>query len=165
MSDSFQLWEAAGKPGSLEAVCPQRFQKPLAPHLAAQAEGKTINETLLFEGGQQLPVKNHDFLLIEGAGGLLSPISENLYVADLALKFGLPLLIVAPNELGVINQVLQTITTAKHYFDEPLPVAGLILNQTTPPQTNHDLSQDSNFLAATKAARFTDSLFASICSK
>src|SRR5690606_5011568 len=38
--DALDLWEAAGRPGSLDEVCPQRFLAPLAPHLAARAEGR-----------------------------------------------------------------------------------------------------------------------------
>ena len=48
--DALRLWEAAGKPGELDAVCPQRFEAPLAPHLAARKEGKEIDNELLREG-------------------------------------------------------------------------------------------------------------------
>ncbi len=44
------LWEAAGRPGDLEHACPQRFEAPLAPHLAAQAEGRTIDVDLSAAG-------------------------------------------------------------------------------------------------------------------
>ena len=45
--DAVALWEAAGRPGDLEHVCPQRFAAPLAPHLAARAEGREIDAGLL----------------------------------------------------------------------------------------------------------------------
>ena len=45
--DAVALWEAAGRPGDLEHVCPQRFEAPLAPHLAAQAEGRQLDTDLL----------------------------------------------------------------------------------------------------------------------
>src|SRR3989304_8016589 len=48
--DALLLWNAAGQPGDLDRVCPQCFQAPLAPHLAARAEGKEINRTLLRDG-------------------------------------------------------------------------------------------------------------------
>ena len=44
------LWEAAGRPGALEQVCPQRFAAPLAPHLAAAAEGREWTRELLRRG-------------------------------------------------------------------------------------------------------------------
>ena len=46
--------------------------------------------------------------LVEGAGGLMSPLGEEEYVADLALAFGFPLVIVTRNALGTINHTLQT---------------------------------------------------------
>ena len=48
--DAAILWEAAGRPGDLDHVCPQRFAAPLAPHLAARAEGRQIDAGLLRSG-------------------------------------------------------------------------------------------------------------------
>src|SRR4051794_2731996 len=48
--DAMALWEAAGRPGELKAVCPQRFAAALAPHLAAKAERKQIDSKLLRRG-------------------------------------------------------------------------------------------------------------------
>ena len=139
--DAVILWEAAGRPGRLERVCPQRFVAPLAPHLAAQAEGKRIDQRLL-RSGLEYWRKRSDVLLVEGAGGLLSPLGEEQYVADLACDFGFPLLVVAKNVLGAINQTLQTLVVAAAY-DAGLPIAGVVLNNPTPP--DDDLSRQSNF--------------------
>jgi len=59
----------------------------------------------------------------------MSPLSDDDYNADLAADLGLPLVIVAANELGVINATLQTIITARAVAPQ-LPIAGVILNQT-----------------------------------
>jgi dethiobiotin synthetase len=109
--DAVQLWQAAGRPGDLDQVCPQRFLAPLAPPLAARAEGRRIDADLLRSG---LEVWKHrsDIVLVEGAGGLMSPLGDEDYVADLAFDCGFPLIVVAPNVLGVINQTLQTLITA-----------------------------------------------------
>src|SRR5262249_44981080 len=48
--DALTLWQAAGSPGDLEHVCPQRFIAPLAPHIAAEAEGKKLDAQLLRTG-------------------------------------------------------------------------------------------------------------------
>src|SRR6187200_222074 len=48
--DAVALWEAAGRPGTLEQVCPQLFAAPLAPHLAARDEGRRVDPRLLREG-------------------------------------------------------------------------------------------------------------------
>ena len=48
--DAVALWEAAGRPGKLGSVCPQLFEAPLAPHLAAQAAGQNVDAGLLRQG-------------------------------------------------------------------------------------------------------------------
>lgn len=124
--DAVQLWQSAGKPKTVAEVCPQVFQAPLAPHVAARAEGREVDEGLL-TSGLRAWTYDCDLVLVEGAGGLLSPISESLYNADLALEFGYPLILVVPNRLGVINDTLQTVFTAKNYRGG-LPIAGIVLN-------------------------------------
>ncbi len=138
--DAVELWEAAGKPGRLEDVSPQRFAAPLAPHLAARAEGKEI-DTELLRSGIKPWLDGYDFTIVEGSGGLMSPISDDDYNATLAEEFGLPLVVVSPNELGTINQTLQTLITAAAYGGG-LPVAGIVLN--TQRQDTDDVSQASN---------------------
>ncbi len=124
--DAVALWEAAGRPGTLEHVCPQLFAAPLAPHLAARAEGRRVDAKLLREGIEYWR-ETSDVVLVEGAGGLMSPISDDDYNADLAAEFGFPLVVVAANELGTINATLQTLITAATYCDG-LDVAGIVLN-------------------------------------
>jgi dethiobiotin synthetase len=109
--DAVALWEAAGRPGELERVCPQRFAAPLAPHLAAREEGKRLNVDLLYDGLDCWRNRS-DVVLVEGAGGLMSPLGETHYVADLAHAFGFPLVVVSPNRLGTISQTLQTLIAA-----------------------------------------------------
>jgi dethiobiotin synthetase len=138
--DAVALWEAAGRPGELEAVCPQRFEAPLAPHLAARAEGREINADLL-RTGLEYWTGRCGLVLVEGAGGLMSPLGDEEYVADLAYEFGYPLVVVAPNVLGVINQTLQTLVTATA-FREGMETAGVVLNDL--PGSEHDPSAASN---------------------
>jgi dethiobiotin synthetase len=128
--DALALWQAASSPGTLAEVCPQVFAAPLAPHLAAAAEGRRLDEALL-RRGLDVWLERSEIVLIEGAGGLMSPLGDDEYVADLAEDFGFPLLVVARNGLGVINHVLQTLITAAT-FRRGLDVAGIVLNQTNP---------------------------------
>lgn len=128
--DALQLWQAAGSPGELEHVCPQRFAAALSPHLAAQVEGKELDRELL-RSGLDYWRERSDFLVIEGAGGLMSPLHDDEYVADLAHDFGYPLVIVAKNQIGVINQTLQTLIVAMTFRDG-LNVAGVVLNRAGP---------------------------------
>ena len=93
-------------------VCPQCFAAPLAPHLAARAEGREIDAALLRRGLDYWR-RRSDVLLVEGAGGLLSPLGDDQYVADLAADFGCPLIVVTRNMLGTINATLQTLLAAR----------------------------------------------------
>src|SRR5262245_394714 len=129
--DAVALWEAAGRPGELKAVCPQRFAAPLAPHLAAKAERKTIDPRLL-RSGLEYWRRRSEIVVVEGAGGLMSPIGETDYVADLADEFGFPLVVVAPNRIGTINSTLLTLIAAASR-PKPLPIAGIVLNDVLPP--------------------------------
>jgi dethiobiotin synthetase len=127
--DAVALWQAAGKPGDLARVCPQRFAAPLAPHLAARAEGRTLDAELLRRGIEYWYDRS-DVVLVEGAGGLLSPLGDHEYVADLAAYFDFPLLVVTRNVLGTINATLLTLAAARCYR-QGLLVAGLVLNHPT----------------------------------
>ena len=144
--DAVQLWEAAGRPGTLELVCPQMFAGPLAPHLAARAEGKEVDADKLREGLSYWLTES-DIVLVEGAGGLMSPLSDEDYNADLASDFGFPLVVVSANVLGTINATLQTLITAATFRDG-LEVAGIVLNTPTPlandPSTASNLNELRN---------------------
>ncbi len=144
LSDPQVLWQAAGRPGELQRVCPQQFRAPLAPHLAAAAEGRQVDAELL-RTGLDYWRQESEIVIVEGVGGLMSPISDEDYVADLASEFGFPLIVVAPNVLGVINQTLQTLITAAT-FRNGLDVAGIILNHPRSSNAAEDASLASNRL-------------------
>ena len=156
--DPFVLWDAAGRPATIDAVCPQRFAAPLAPHLAARAEGKEVDVELL-RSGLDFWRDRSDIILVEGIGGLMSPVSDDEYVADLAYDFGFPLIVVAPNMLGVINQTLQTLITASTFRDG-LDVAGIVLNDLHRARDSHDPSARSN--AAELASRCIPRILATV---
>ena len=127
-ADANLLWHAAGQPGTLQNVCPQCFEAALAPPLAAAQEGKTVVHHLLRSGFEYWRERS-DIVLVEGAGGLMSPLSDSDYNIGIAKDLGLPLVVVAANELGTINATLQTLITARSLAPE-LSIAGVVLNQT-----------------------------------
>ena len=138
--DAAVLWEAAGRPHNLESVCPQRFQAVLAPHLAAKAEGREIDSQLMRKGLESW-TDHAEVMVIEGAGGLMSPVGDNEFVADVAIDMGYPLIIVVPNILGCINFTMQTLIAAACYRDG-IPVAGIVM--THPEGFEGDVSTNSN---------------------
>ena len=144
--DAVQLWEAAGRPGDLEHVCPQRFAAPLAPHLAARAEGRELDFDQLRWGLDYWRPRS-DVVVVEGAGGLFSPLGDEKLNIDLALALGFPLVIVAENRLGVIHGVLATCNAVSSYnlkyVRHALKIACVILNRPTGHDAK-DLSRESN---------------------
>ena len=144
--DAVALWEAAGRPRTLEQVCPQRFAAPLAPNLAAAGEGKKVDSALL-RTGVDCWRTNSDIILVEGAGGLMSPLSDDDYNLDLAAELGWPLVIVAENRLGVIHAALTTLITARAKAPQ-LPIAGIVLNQSQPHADDASLASNAAELMA-----------------
>lgn len=126
--DLERLSAAINVPAAIDDICPQRFLAPLAPPIAARTEQRPVNEPLLQAGGE---VWRHrvDLLLIEGAGGLLCPLTDNSTMAELARSFGVPVLIVARPGLGTINHTLMTIEVARQ---RSLQIAGVIFCETSP---------------------------------
>jgi dethiobiotin synthetase len=154
--DAVQLWEAAGRPGDLEHVCPQRFAAPLAPHLAARAEGRELDFDQL-RWGLDFWRPRSDVIVVEGAGGLFSPLSDERLNMDLALALGFPLVIVAANRLGVLHAVLATVNAAAYYnlkhVRHELKIAAVVLNTPTADDGPVDPSRQSNAAVLRQALR------------
>ncbi len=109
-------------------ICPQRFSAALAPPSAARLAGRSVNPALLRHGVARWQ-QSVDFLLVEGIGGWLSPISDEDSVADLATDLGFPVVIVAALELGAINHTLLTVEAVRR---RGVPLAGIIANENRP---------------------------------
>jgi len=137
-SDLERLSEALGGQFPRERICPQCFDAPVAPPVAARMEGKIVDSELL-RSGLDWWRERVDFVVVEGVGGLLSPVTDSEFVADLAVSFGLPLVIVARAALGTINHTLLTLEAAR---SRKLAIAGIVLNQ--PETIGEDLSVESN---------------------
>lgn len=138
--DANELWRAAKRPQSIDRVCPQCFQAPLAPPAAAALENRTVDVEQILEGARWW-FKKCSLLIVEGAGGLFSPLADGYSNADLAKDLGATMVLVAENRLGVIHQVVATTLAATHYGDEGLTLAGVILNQ---PMSRTDVSAATN---------------------
>ncbi len=94
------------------------FKAPLAPWIAARLEGRNIDLDTI-----QLPTKSP--LIIEGAGGLFVPLSENQFMIDLFKKLGFPVIVVARTSLGTINHTLLSLAALRAYG---IPIQGVIMN-------------------------------------
>ncbi|AFY67441.1 dethiobiotin synthase [Geitlerinema sp. PCC 7407] len=112
----------------LAEVNPLHFEAPLAPPLAAAKEGAEIKlekAWAAFEALQQ----SRDWVLVEGVGGLGSPITWETTVADLAWDWRLPTVLVVPVRLGAIAQAVANVALARQ---NRLHLKGIVLNCPTP---------------------------------
>ena len=143
LSDIERLWQATEKSGSREDVCPQSFQLAVAPEQAAAAEEKQIDDGLLRKG--LYPHRSSKFIVIEGAGGLFSPLSHQTLNVDLARELQVPIVIVDRSHLGAIGRTLMAVTAAEA---AGLTVAAVVLSQTEPCRPDNHQKPDSSFVIA-----------------
>jgi dethiobiotin synthetase len=135
--DAKLVKEMAGCESPLEDVCPYRFREPLAPSVAAEREGVAIDPERIVSAFERIRAA-HDVTLVEGIGGFLVPITNDFWVPDLAVRLGLPLLVVGRLSLGTLNHSLLTLEAAER---RGLQVLGIVLNAVTPPET---VSEETN---------------------
>jgi dethiobiotin synthetase len=125
--DARALWRAAQPSIPQSDACLYVLRLAAAPALAALAEDVRIDLDRIVERARLLADQG-DFLLVEGAGGLLVPYDGQLTTVELAQRLGLPLLIVARTALGTVNHTALTLREAAR---GSLSVAGVIFSRTT----------------------------------
>lgn len=123
-ADALRLKKFSGVRDSLELVNPYRFAHALAPSVAAKLAGKTVNPARIINSFQVLS-RRHDFMIVEGAGGIMVPLSGKYLYLDLVEALRLPVVIVARPGLGTINHTLLTISAIKK---RQLKIAGVVIN-------------------------------------
>ncbi len=106
-------------------TCPYIFKFPASPHLAAEIEGQTIDPGHIKKCIDKL-ARSYDCVLLEGAGGLMVPLTRNLLTADFVAEQNYSLIIVSSGRLGSINHTLLTLEAALH---RNIPIAGVIYNE------------------------------------
>ncbi len=89
-------------------TCPQMFAYPSSPHLAAKIEGKTVDLSCITAATEKLS-SLYDAVLIEGAGGLMVPLTEDCSTVDYIASQGYPVILVTSGKLGSINHTLLTL--------------------------------------------------------
>ena len=128
-ADADTLRRAARAHDPLETVCPCPLAAPLSPPRAAALAGRRLPLAQLI-AACTAELSPGDFLLVEGAGGFLSPLADDALNADLALALGLAVLLVGDDRLGAVHQVL---ATAEAIRRRGLRLAGVILNAVREP--------------------------------
>lgn len=94
-------------------TAPVIFLFPSSPHLAAKLEGKTVDTTPITQATQRLAAE-YDVVLIEGAGGMMVPLDEQLTTADYVQQHQIPVMLVTSPRLGSINHTLLTLEVCRN---------------------------------------------------
>jgi dethiobiotin synthetase len=127
-SDALTLIAAANVAAPYEVVNPYCFLPPISPHIAAREAGVAIDLALLRSRFDSLASAS-DYVIVEGAGGWLAPISDTTSMADLAAALSLSVILVVGLRLGCLNHAL---LTRDSLTVRGMPFAGWIANAMDP---------------------------------
>ena len=123
-TDAQFLKKYSGTDLPLEIINPIRYEVPAAPVVSGRAEGRPVDLKEIVEPYKQI-CETHNFVVVEGIGGVRVPIADGVDTLGLAKEFDLPVIIVARANLGTINHTLLTIDAVKN---EGLELAGVIIS-------------------------------------
>ena len=135
--DAVYLFEAAENERP-PLTNPLRFRNPVAPSVASVIEKREIPIEKILKAYRDLQ-RHYEFVIIEGIGGLLVPITKEYFVANLIHEFDLPLVIVARGGLGTINHTLLTVDAA---VIRGFEVRGIVFNRM--PRVNFSIAEITN---------------------
>lgn len=134
---------------------PEIFSYPCSPHLAARIDGRPIDFGKIERATEEL-ARRYDTVLLEGAGGLMVPLTEELLTIDYVAQKGYPLIFVTSGKLGSINHTLLSLEAIKHRGMK-LDTVMYNLYPTVEDKTIQDDTQQ--FIRAYLAKHFADTEF------
>jgi dethiobiotin synthetase len=126
--DVQRLVAASNVQAPMKLINPYCFKEPIAPHLAAEKVGVTIDIDVIVNAFKELQPMA-DVVIVEGAGGFLVPLNAKANMADLAIALGIPSILVVGMRLGCINHGLLTVEAIK---SRGLALHGWIANHIDP---------------------------------
>jgi len=137
--DVVALMRAANVEAEVSDVNPYAFADPVAPHIAAQLAGVTIELSIIVAAYSRLAALS-DVVVVEGAGGWRVPLNEHEDMADLAQRLGLPVVLVVGLRLGCLNHAS---LTAEAISNRQLPWAGWVGNHIEPSMAQQAANLDT----------------------
>ena len=127
----------ASKEDLAHETCPYLFQHPASPHLAAEMENRSIDPEKISEQTGQL-ARQFDLILLEGAGGLMVPLTRQTTILDYVEEKKYPVILTTCARLGSINHTLLSLDALER---RGIPVKAVVYN--TYPETDSFISKDS----------------------
>jgi dethiobiotin synthetase len=128
--DAEFLAHCANSRHPLDVICPQRFAEPLAPAVAAERARKPLDWQAIDRAIQEM-ISDSEILIVEGVGGVMTPMDKKHTFLDVAEWLNLPAIIVARPGLGTINHTLLTCAALRQ---RQIKIAGIVINRY-PPET------------------------------
>jgi dethiobiotin synthetase len=133
-SDPGRLLDAMGREltdAALDEIAPLRFAAALSPPMAARLEGVDLRISRLVDFCRAgLAASAADLMLVEGAGGVMSPMAEDGTCLDLMAALGLPAVLVGGSYLGAISHTLTALETLRA---RGVAVDAVIVSQSADP--------------------------------
>jgi dethiobiotin synthetase len=129
-SDAGQLLAALDQPVSpqtLDVISPWRYAAALSPDAAAAKEGKRVDYAAVLAACRRFLRSDHDVALIEGAGGVMSPLSEDRTMLDWMADLRIPVILVAGSYLGTISHSLTALSVLEA---RRVPVRLVVMSET-----------------------------------
>lgn len=124
--DALQLMASMTEPLEYCQVNPVALEEAIAPHIAAQNEGRRVQAARLAGLCRGVMLGAADFVLVEGAGGWRVPLNRRETLADLAIELRVPVILVVAMRLGCINHALLSAEAVRR---DGLHLAGWVANQ------------------------------------
>ncbi len=138
--DALMLQQHSSLSLPYQQVNPVLLQEAIAPHIAAQHEGRPLSTDRLAGFCRGAMMQPTDLLLVEGAGGWRVPLNHRQTLADLARELQLPVILVVGMRLGCLNHAL---LTAEAIERDGLPLAGWVANQVDPAMSCYAENRDT----------------------
>lgn len=145
-SDGDLLKKCSRCPEPIEKIVPYRLSQPLSPSEASKIDRVSISKDVVFDKLLSLS-SCYDFVLMEGAGGLLVPFTDNWLFADLLESLHIPVLVVGRSTLGTVNHTLLTLSELDR---RQIPVRGFVLNRVNKLSSLEETSNPSSISRFTK---------------
>lgn len=123
-SDVSILYHAAGVHDEEDEINPVFMPLPVSPYDASKVLDISFDKKIIFEQFAKLQ-KKHQMMLVEGIGGILTPLTRDYFVADLIKDMGLETIIVTRSTLGTLNHTMMTVRTCR---ENKIPLKGILVN-------------------------------------
>ena len=122
------LTKYSGVTDPVDLINPYFFEIPTSPYEACMKLNREIDISKVVDAYNQL-ISNHDVVIVEGIGGIMTPISQNYFVSDLISELKLNSIIVTGSKIGAVNHLM---LTYEHSQQKNLNFNGFLINQNVP---------------------------------